>query len=362
MQRRCEDHKKLKMPPAVSVVIPCFNEAKHIESCLESVLGFESEFDFEVIVVEGMSTDGTRDILSRLAESHGNLRILDNPARVVPVGMNMAIREAQGETILRLDAHADYPPNYLTLCVETLRRTGAENVGGVVVTLPREDSIQARLVQAITTSKMGVGNSAFRLGAKEGPVDTVPFGCFPRSLFDRIGLFDERLVRHQDYEFNRRIHVSGGKVWLNPKIRVNYYNQPTIRGLYRQAAYSAKWDTWSWLVAPYAFTPRHGIPGVFVLSLFLSVVLSAVSKIFLVLAAVILIPYVILAILSAVKASRGNPWWTAFLLPPLYMGYHVAFGLGSLWGGLLLAFRFTPVQLVREPWPGAGRYRAWPPR
>lgn len=346
----------------VTIVIPCRNEVAFIERCLASVFAFpEIPGGYEVLVVDGMSTDGTREILARLSGEHPALRVLDNPAHIVPTAMNIGIRAARGELIVRLDAHSEYPPDYLDRSVATSDQTGAELVGGVVVTLARDDSAQARLVQAISTHGFGVGNSDFRLGAKPGPSDTVPYGCYRRDVFDRIGYFDERLRRSEDYELNRRLATAGGRIWLDPSMRIQYYNQATLRGLLRQATFTGTWNPWRWYIAPYCFTPRHTIPAIFVLILAITAILSPISIVARGGLAAILGIYIPLAIFSGCQQARRYGWWMAPILPFLFLVYHICYGAGILNGVVRILLHIAPIQKKAEPWPGADRFRAWPP-
>jgi len=336
----------LKIQPTVSIIIPCRNESKFIDKCLNSVFSFDPvQGGMEVIVVDGMSDDGTRDILSKWMNHHPSLKLLDNPKRIVPTAMNIGLRVAKGDWIVRLDAHADYPKDYLRLCLETSQHTGAENVGGVFKTLARDDSAQAMLVQALTTHRFGVGNADFRLNASEGPADTVPYGCYRREVFNRIGFYDERLVRNQDYEFNRRLLRTGGHIWLNPKIQVCYYNQGSILGLFRQAFFTAQWNTWMWYVAPYALALRHLIPALFVLSLIGSTFLFKFSPFGILLFGVITSLYVLFSFVASIQQSLRYGWWMVPLLPFLFLVYHTIYGLGTLWGALRLILRDSPVQV-----------------
>jgi glycosyltransferase involved in cell wall biosynthesis len=185
--------------PLVSVVVICRNEEGFIRACLESVLSWECPgYRLEILVVDGCSTDRTRQIVQQLAARDTRVRLLDNAEGIKPAGLNIGLRAARGEWIVRLDAHSTYPPDYLAVCMETAGRTGADNVGGVCVTQPRGNSVQARLVQALTTHRFGVGDAGFRTGAAEGTADTVPYGCYRRQVFDKIGYFDERLIHSQD--------------------------------------------------------------------------------------------------------------------------------------------------------------------
>jgi succinoglycan biosynthesis protein ExoA len=365
----------------VSVLIPCYNEASFIEGCIKSVQSFELPVDveIEILVLDGRSTDDTRTIVQELLKSDARIQLLDNPKRIQTCALNIGFREARGERILRLDAHAIYPVNYLKLCFETVTRTNADNVGGLFITQPRGDSYQAMLVQALTTHSFGVGNSGFRLGEPEGEADTVPYGFFKRDIINQIGWFDERLVRCQDYEFNRRLLESGGKIWRNPAIHVHYFNQPDLYSFYKKQIFlEAPYNPYMWYLAPYSFAYRHGITGIFALGVIGGLVASGSSiifgatlappiasflKIIGILFAIVMGLYFTLGVASAAQqALRYKYWQHLFTLPICFFLYHFIHGIGILWGVLMLALWQAPVQKnITEPWPGAGRKRAWPP-
>jgi glycosyltransferase involved in cell wall biosynthesis len=315
----------------------------------------------EVLVVDGMSEDGTRERLADWCRKHPALRVLDNPQRIVPTAMNIGIRSARGQWIIRLDAHSEYPPNYFTRCLETSRRMGRDNVGGSFVTMANDGTRQARLVQALITHRFGVGNSPFRVGASEGAVDTVPYGCYRLEVFERIGLYDERLERNQDYELNCRLRKSGGSVWYDAAIRIFYYGDRTITALLRKMFVTGQWNPWTWYVAPYSFAWRHAVPASFVAALLGAAALFAIEPFLGQLAlASLLVPHLMIGLAAAFQQARRYGLWMFPWLPPLFLGYHVTYGLGTLWGICVLALGRAPVQRVSEPWPGAGAYRAWP--
>jgi glycosyltransferase involved in cell wall biosynthesis len=348
--------------PIVSVVIPTRNEIRFIDRCLRSIFSADPvPGTMEVIVVDGMSEDGTRAILAEWARRQPNLLILDNPQRIVPTAMNIGIRAARGQWIIRIDAHSEFPSDYLKRCLDLSKRTGMDNVGGSVVTLPGSESRAARLIQALTTHSFGVGNSGFRIGARAGRADTVPFGCYRRAIFRRIGFYDERLVRNQDYELNARLIKAGGTIWRDPEIQIRYYNQSTFKGLLLQAFTTGQWNPWTWYVAPYAFAWRHAVPVVFV-SAFLGALLLGLFRSALGPLAVgaMLVPYGVIAVAASFQQSRRYGLWMLPCLPFLFCAYHTAYGLGGLWGVCLLGMHRARVQAQHEPWPGAGAYRAWP--
>ncbi len=356
------------MPPAspelVSIIIPCRNEQAYVESCLSSVLVFECPpgVSFEVLVMDGCSEDCTAELARTIAARDPRVQVLGNPGRIQSTAVNLGVRAARGAWIMRLDAHAAYPANYMKLCYETARRSGAENVGGLVITQPGGRGYSAQLVQALTTHKFGVGDAGFRTGAKEDWADTVPFGFFRREVFDRLGWFDERLVRAQDYEFNRRIIAAGGRILRNPHIQIHYYNQPTLRAFYgKQLFKEAPYNAYLWYLAPYAFAPRHAITGIFALGVLGGLALSPVTPWIARPYATVMALYTLLAVASALQqAVRYRRPWHALCLPVCFFLFHFIHGLGVLLGLSRLLTRTAPVQMKPEPWPGADRFRAWP--
>lgn len=349
---------------SVSILIPCYQERNFIRACLDSVRAFEMPdgATLEVLVLDGMSTDGTREIVSSIEQSDSRIRMVDNPSRTQSAALNLGVSIATGDYVMRLDAHSVYPPDYLALTLETAIRTGADNTGGVVVTLRRGEGYQSALVQAITTHKFGVGDSGFRTNAAEGEADTVPYGCFKRDVFAKVGLFDERLIRAQDYEMNRRIIAAGGTVWMNPWIQVRYFQQPDLASFIRkQVVYEAPYNAYLWYLAPYAFTPRHAITGVFAAGVLAGLAISPFSTFVRWTFAAVMMLYLLLAILSGVQqAVRYREPRHVIFAPIGFFLYHFLHGTGVLIGLARLATGTAPVQGKPEPWPGAGRFRAWP--
>ena len=349
---------------SVSILIPCYEERNFIRPCLESIAGFKlpEGTEVEVLVLDGMSTDGTRELVVEFAAVDTRFHLVDNPNRTQSAALNLGVSLARGEFIMRLDAHSVYPSDYLALTLETAIRTGSDNTGGVVSTLRRGDGYQSALVQALTTHRFGVGDSGFRTDAPEGETDTVPYGCFKREVFERLGLFDERLIRAQDYEMNRRIIAAGGKVWMNPHIQVQYFQQPDLRSFIRkQVFYEAPYNAYLWYLAPYAFTPRHAITGVFAAGVLAGIVVSPYSAVIRWTFLAVMSLYAILAIASGIQqAVRFSEPRHAIFAPLGFFLYHFLHGVGVLMGLARLATRTAPVQRIAEPWPGAGKFRAWP--
>lgn len=221
--------------PRVSVVIPCREEERFIGRCLESVLAGDYPQDrLEILVVDGMSTDRSRQIVAQYASRYPCIRLIENPRRITPCAFNLGVREAAGDMVMFMGAHATYSENYISKIVEWLRTTDADNVGGVLVTLPADDSPTARAIACALSHPFGVGDSRFRIGTREPRwVDHVGFGNYRRTVFDRIGLFDEELVRNQDGEFNSRLRRNGGRILLVPEVTAYYYARGTVRQVAR---------------------------------------------------------------------------------------------------------------------------------
>ncbi|HVW20886.1 MAG TPA: glycosyltransferase family 2 protein [Opitutaceae bacterium] len=351
-------------PEIVSILIPCRNEEAFIGSCLQSVVGFSLPENIvtEILVLDGASSDRTAAIVGTLQEGDRRIRLLSNPGLIQSTAMNIGLEQARGSWIMRLDAHSRYPQDYLERCLAAARQTEAQNVGGVFLTETRGDTLSAHLVQALTTHRFGVGNSQFRIQAPAGWADTVPYGFYRRDLFERIGKFDERLVRAQDYEFNRRILASGGKIWRDPSIEIHYYNQGSLSAFYgKQFFREAPYNAYLWYLAPYAFAWRHAMTAFFAAGVIGGLLLCpfghGLGAAFLGVMAL----YAGLALVASVQqARRYRRVSHAFLLPPCFFWYHFSHGVGVLLGLGHLVFGAAPVQRRAEPWPGAGRRRAWP--
>lgn len=323
--------------PLISAIVVSRNERIYIDRCLESVFRADFEEKMEVLVVDGMSSDGTRELLNRRLSSESRMRILNNPHRITSAGLNIGIRAALGEWIFILGAHSEYPPEYFKFCLESSIDTQAHAVGGVLTPCSENEELQSKLVHAITTHRFGVGNGGFRTGAIEGWTDTVPYGCYHRSVFKKIGVFDERLVRNQDYEFNRRLIKAGGRIWLDPRISSSYHNQTSLMGLFRQALKTGKWNPMMWHVAPYSFAGRHIIPMLFV-TILLICLLGAIAGIdFGILGlSVILASYSLPALYASLCQSLRYGIGLLPLLPFTFFVYHLAYGMGEIWGLFVL--------------------------
>jgi glycosyltransferase involved in cell wall biosynthesis len=325
------------MNPLVSIIVPCRNEALFIERSLTSILASDYR-PMEVIVADGLSTDGTRDILNSVAARDPRLRIIDNPERITPIALNRAIAASNGEIIVRFDAHAVMPPDYVRRCVQLLESSAADNSGGSIRTIAQSSGPFSEPVIEALSNRFGVGNSAFRTATgAQAPraADTVFGGCWHRTLFDRIGGFNEKLARSQDIEFNLRIARAGGKIILDPSIVCDYYARATLASFWRH-----NFSNGVWAVLPFAFSDivpvrsRHLIPLAFVAALAFSTILPFPYSI----AVATAYAAANLAASTEVAIAKRRPTNLA-LMPVAFASLHLAYGLGSAWGCAQLIVR-----------------------
>ncbi len=260
--------------PQVSVLIPCRNEAKHIENCLANIYAFvPPPGGFEVIVMDGMSNDGTREILCRFQESHPNLIVLDNRQRTVPYGMNMGIQRARGEYVVRADVRCIHPPNYLLDLIELSEKTKADNVGGVLVPISGETYVQRSIARAYK-SRIAMGGALRDRGDFVGEADTVYGGCFKKSRLVEIGMYDEGMVRNQDDELSFRLREKGGKIVQHGKIKVKYFPRKRYSELFKQFMQYGYWKVTVIEKHAQQASFRHILPALFVAGLLVLSVLA----------------------------------------------------------------------------------------
>lgn len=253
--------------------MPLRNESSHITQTLSAVLTQDYPADkLEILIADGMSSDDTREKIGALSSPFPVI-LIENPGRIVPTGLNLALRRAKGEIIIRVDGHTVIAPDYVRQCVEALRRSGAQNVGGRMNAQGR--GIFGQLVALATSTPFGVGGARFHYSDAEEWVDTVYMGAWPRAVFEQIGLFDEELVRDQDDEFNYRLRAHGGRILLSPFIRSAYAVRSTPHALWRQYYQYGLWKIRVLQKHPRQMRPRQFIPPAFVLSLLFSLVLAS---------------------------------------------------------------------------------------
>ena len=348
--------------PLVSIVLPCRNEQGYIQACLQSALDQDPpEGGLEILVADGMSTDGTREYLQQMATQYPSIRILDNPGRIVSTGLNTAIRAARGEIIVRMDAHTIYAPDYVQQCLAVMSETEADNVGGPMQTTA--ETFMERAIRAVFHSAFAVGGARSHQAGYEGHVDTVIYGCWKKSVFERIGYFDEELVRNQDDEHNLRLSRAGGKIYQSTRIRSWYHVRGSLKALFRQYM---QYGYWRVLVirkhhAPASF--RHLVPGAFVgcfsllaaLGLFWSPALWGVVG--------LAVLYAAAALVASLVTAACTQWALLPVLPVVVWCFHFGYGYGFLRGILdLVLLHNAPdtqfVQLTRKQCPRPGSVRS----
>jgi len=320
----------------ISVIVPCRNEKRHIREFLESLLSQEvdPQLEVEILVADGMSDDGTREILREYAARHPNVRMIDNPGRIVSTGLNAAIQAAAGSLIIRMDAHTTYAPDYIRECVRVAAESGADNVGGPWIAKGR--GMIGRAIAAAFRIPFCTGGGKAHDPEYEGEIDTVYLGCWPRSVFDRAGLFDPELVRNQDDEFSFRLRRVGGKLWQSPRIKSSYAPRASLWALSRQYLQYGFWKVAVIRKHRALASWRHLVPVVFLLAniflLALAAIPSGLRHYALIAWAVILVVYFGMALVAAREAAQRDGWDLLPVLPVVFLTYHLSYGLGFLLG------------------------------
>ncbi len=329
------------MSVELSVVCPIYNEEKYIAQFLDSVLlqDYPKE-NLEILLVDGMSKDRTRDIVAGYAAKYPFIKLLDNPDRIVPYAMNRGIDASSGAIIMRLDAHASYQPNYFSVLVNGLKRLHADNVGTVCKTDVLNKTPKTLAIREVLGNIFGVGNSTFRTGIDhEQEVETVPFGCWPREVFEKYGRYNVRLVRNQDIELNKRILRGGGKIYILPDTYCTYLARETWHALAKNNYGNGKWNilTVYYTKTFSSLSLRHFIPLLFILSLIIPPILALVWTPFVWLSVLSVIAYV--GLISAVSMKLSIQKHLNFIcLFISFLVLHISYGWGSLMGLLKLPF------------------------
>lgn len=311
--------------PLVSAIIPCCNEEKFISKCLDSIVNTDFPKErLEVLVVDGMSKDKTKEIVKKYTVHHPFIKILENQKIITPAAMNTGIKNSKGEIIIKMDAHSIYKKDYISKCVKHLEESGADNVGGVLKTIPAKNTLQARAVAHCLSNSFGVGTAFFRRGVKKPKeVDTVAFGCYRKEIFYKIGLFDERMAKIEDFELNSRIRKTGGKIMLFPDIQAYYYpSSENLRDFFEHNFFDGIWAIYPLKFVKFPLKLRHYFPLIFVLTLPLSI-----------------LPYILLSLFFSIQiAIKEKDFRYLFLMPIAFACRHFGYGLGSIFGLIKLIF------------------------
>jgi len=325
----------MKTSNFISVICPVFNEQGFINDCVKSILAQDYPAHLlEVLFIDGISTDKTREIIHKYTAKYNFIKLLDNPDNLVSYALNIGIKASVGDIIIRIDAHCAYPSTYFSSLLDNLNKLNADNVGGIVITRPANSTAIGKAIATAMSHPFGVGNSFFRIGSKKlKAVDTVPFGCFRRTIFDRIGFFDTDLVRNQDDEYNARIIKNGGKVYLIPSIEITYYARSEISKVGRMFY---QYGLFKPLVNRKIGSPttiRQFIPLLFIFGTVFSSLISLFISSEWIVPALFIFAYILFSLsFSIIHSIRQRSILNLFLLPLVFLVIHLSYGWGYLEG------------------------------
>jgi glycosyltransferase involved in cell wall biosynthesis len=322
----------------ISLIIPCFNEENTIEKLLEAIRAQTMPLgSLEVIIADGLSTDNTRQIIAEYTKNHTDLKItvIDNDKKVIPAGLNKAIKTAKGNIILRMDAHAYPAPDYIEKSVAALSAGLGDNVGGVIDIRPPKDSWMARSISLATAHPLGVGDAKYRWATKASLVDTVAFGCYYRNIVEKAGYYNESLAANEDYEFNARLRKMGLKIWVDPAIRAVYFSRPDLKSLAKQYYSYGFWKVRMLRMFPDTIRWRQALPPLFVSGILMLLLLSIIwfPAIWFFITAFLL--YLLILAVGALKLAFNQKEAALFIgIPLAIMTMHFSWGTG-FWMSLL---------------------------
>ena len=320
--------------PSVSLIVAVHNECKYLECCLESLARQDYPVNrLEVLVVDSHSDDDSRDIVQRFAASHPNVSLLDNPRRIIPVAWNLGVKNATGDIIALVNAHSTLAPDYVWQCVKSLEATDADGVGGIMIA--RGDSYVGQATALAMTTPFGAGDAKYRYTQQGAYVDTIPLAVYRREVFERVGLFDETLVRNEDYELNYRIRLLGGRLFLSPDIRFYYTPRASIGRLWRQYFQYGRWKVRTLQKYPESLRWRQAAAPLFVSTLFGSLLLGLLWPPARWALASLVGCYLLANLVASTIAARRGGWRYLPILPIVFATIHFAWGLG-FWVGLML--------------------------
>lgn len=326
----------------VAVVIPTLNEERFIARCLDSVISQSYPFeDMDVMVVDGGSKDRTKDIVEEYSRKYKNIRFINNPGRIQSIAFNIGVKNSEAPYIVRLDAHATYNKVYIEKCIKNFSADAEAlgcspelvgNVGGVWNIRPQHSGLVAESSAILNQSRFGIGGAAFRVGAPAGFVDTVPFGCFPRKVINRIGGMREDLPRGEDNEFNSRIRKAGYKIYLDPEIVCTYFSRDTLKANMKQMYANGESIGHLFYVDRESIGLRHLVPLLFVTGIIFGAFLSFVWLPFFFALLAGLCLYFTCDLLASVMAAKEHGW--KYLLPLfiIFFCVHISYGWGTIVG------------------------------
>jgi glycosyltransferase involved in cell wall biosynthesis len=324
---------QIKKEPFVSIIIPMRNEEQYIKKCLQSFIDQDYPKDrFEIIVVDGQSEDNSSIIVAELTELYNNIKIIDNKEKITPIALNIGLKYSKGEVIIIFSSHGYADENFILNNILVHSAKNVDCVGGTINTVGED--FQSNAIALAQSSIFGVGNSLFRYSKKAQFVDTVAFGAYSKEVFDKIGYFDETLVRNQDFEFNHRLIKNGGKIFLDPSIKSYYYARSSIGKLFMQYLKYGFWKVRVVSIHGDAFRFRYQVPAIFVLSLIAFSILSLFQNLFLILLLSVLSAYLFVIMVASILLSIKSRFTNIILLPIAFWALHFGFGIGFL-GGII---------------------------
>lgn len=320
----------------ISVLLVTYNEEKYIERALGSLLSqdYPSE-NYEIIIIDGGSTDATLPIAKKtiegrikIGDSLPEVRFLNNPKKILAAGWNIGIQNARADYVIRIDAHAAVLPDFLRRNVETMMSVDAICVGGRLIT--HADDNRGEVIRDVLSSPFGVGNSSFRMSNRAGYADTVVYGLYKKEIFERVGYFDEKLVRNQDIEMHSRIKRLGEEFYFNPEIVSVYYSRSTVKKMLQQAYGNGLWNLIILRRNHAQLSLRHLVPLIFVCFVILSGVLGFFYSVIWTIESIVLLIYLIFAFVASIQKSRKLR--RVLIMPALFFAFHICYGVGSLIG------------------------------
>jgi glycosyltransferase involved in cell wall biosynthesis len=328
------------MKPLVTIIIPCRNEEKYIEKCIYSIINSNYKSSMEIIIADGMSEDATRDKLREINKKIGIIKILDNPGLIAPIGLNTAITSAKGEIIIRVDGHCVIAPDYISNCVKHLLEDEIDGVGGPMKTIG-ETPISESIAIAMS-SVFGVGDSSFRTtNGKTKLVESIPFPAYTRKIIEKVGLYDEELVRNQDDEYNYRILDAGGKLLLASDVQSTYYSRGSIGRLWKQYYQYGFWKVRVLQKHHRQMRPRQFVPPLFVFALLSALMFSWFVPWGKIILFSIIGSYLVANLIASTTISIKKGWRHFIYLPVIFAALHLSYGSGFLIGLIKFANRWN---------------------
>jgi len=326
----------------ISLIIPCRNEEKYLSRCLDSILNNDYPKEFlEVFIVDGLSGDSSQKIIKDYENRFSFIHLLLNENKTVPYAMNLGIKNSTGEYIIRLDAHSEIPNDYISKLIFWSKKLTADNIGAIWITDIKNKNLKSNSIKKVLSNKIGVGNSFFRIGLDQiKEVDTVPFGCYKKNVFEKIGLYNNKLTRNQDIELNKRLKSSGGKIYLLPDLFCTYYARETFWELSKNNYLNGLWNILTVYITKriYSVSIRHFIPLIFLLSIILPVISMIWNPLFGYAAVVFSVIYILTILTASLKIrDEHSSFYFIFLT---FIILHFSYGFGSLIGLFRINFLY----------------------